>query len=58
MLSLPADPFHPRATASVRLGGIVAHQPHPAAAGRPLGGGPQMVELSRDSRRVYMISES
>ena len=58
MLSLPADPFHPRATASVRLGGIVAHQPHPAAAGRPLGGGPQMVELSCDGIRVYVISES
>jgi selenium-binding protein 1 len=51
-----ADPFHPHETASVRLGGIVRRQPHPAAPDQPLGGGPQMVELSRDGRRVYVTN--
>jgi hypothetical protein len=37
-----SDPFHPRETASVRLGGIVRREPHPAAPGEPLSGGPQM----------------
>jgi selenium-binding protein 1 len=47
-----SDPFNPRLTGSTRLGGIVAHAPHPAAG--PLNGGPQMVEVSRDGRRVYV----
>jgi methanethiol oxidase len=51
-----ADPFHPKETGSVRLGGIVGRQPHPAAPDQPLGGGPQMVELSRDGRRVYVTN--
>jgi hypothetical protein len=51
-----ADPFHPRETGSVRLGGIVRRQPHPAAPRLPLGGGPQMVEVSRDGRRVYVTN--
>ena len=32
-----SDPFHPRETASVRLGGIVRREPHPAAPDLPLG---------------------
>ena len=48
-----SDPFHPRETASVRLGGVVRRQPHPAAPELPLAGGPQMIEISRDGRRVY-----
>jgi selenium-binding protein 1 len=51
-----ADIFHPRETGSVRLGGIVGRQAHPAAPDQPLGGGPQMVELSRDGRRVYVTN--
>jgi selenium-binding protein 1 len=47
-----SDPFHPRLTGKVRLGGIVSRASHPAAG--PLGGGPQMVEVSRDGRRVYV----
>jgi len=39
-------------TGSVRLGGIVSRAPHPAAGA--LNGGPQMVEVSRDGRRVYV----
>lgn len=49
-----SDPLHPRETASVRIGGVVGRTPHPANAGRPLAGGPQMVEVSRDGRRVYV----
>ena len=47
-------PGAPRETGSVRLGGIVERAAHPAAG--PLKGGPQMVELSRDGRRVYLTN--
>jgi selenium-binding protein 1 len=47
-----SDPFAPKLAGSVQLGGIVRHAPHPGAG--PLNGGPQMVELSRDGRRVYL----
>jgi selenium-binding protein 1 len=49
-----SDPFNPRETGSVRLGGIVRRAAHPRDPGRPLAGGPQMVEVSRDGRRVYV----
>ncbi len=49
-----SDPFHPQLTGRVRLGGIVAHAPHPK--GGPLNGGPQMVEVSRDGRRIYFTN--
>ena len=48
-----SDPFAPTLTGTVRIGGIVARAPHPKAANAPLNGGPQMVEVSRDGRRVY-----
>jgi selenium-binding protein 1 len=48
-----SDPSRPRETGSVRLGGIVARSDHPAAPDEPLSGAPQMVEISRDGRRVY-----
>jgi selenium-binding protein 1 len=48
-----SDPFNPRKVSSVRLGGIVSRAAHPAAPGEPLNGGPQMVEISRDGKRVY-----
>jgi methanethiol oxidase len=47
-----SDPFNPRHTGSVHLGGIVRKTAHPSS-GSPLNGGPQMVEVSRDGRRVY-----
>jgi len=47
-----SDPFKPKQTGSVRLGGIVARAAHPSSG--PLNGGPQMVEVSRDGRRVYL----
>jgi selenium-binding protein 1 len=51
-----SDPFNPRLTGSVRIGGIVGKAPHPARPGRPLNGGPQMVEVSRDGRRAYFTN--
>jgi methanethiol oxidase len=48
------DPGNPRETGSVRIGGIVERSPHPASG--PLNGGPQMVEASRDGRRVYLTN--
>jgi methanethiol oxidase len=47
-----SDPFSPKQTGSVRMGGIVSRAAHPTAG--PLNGGPQMVELSRDGKRVYV----
>jgi len=51
-----SDPLHPKKTASVRLGGIVGRAAHPAKFNQPLNGGPQMVEISRDGRRVYFTN--
>ena len=51
-----SDPFHPKKTGSVRLGGIVKRSSHPANPKQPLNGGPQMVEVSRDGRRVYFTN--
>jgi selenium-binding protein 1 len=50
------DPFHPRLTGSVRLGGIVGRTAHPGRPGVALNGGPQMVESSRDGRRLYLTN--
>ena len=46
-----SDPFAPKLTGVVELGGIVNKSPHPKSG--PLIGAPQMVEISRDGRRVY-----
>jgi selenium-binding protein 1 len=55
-----SDPFAPKLSGRVRIGGIVSRAPHPGSsagqAGRPLNGGPQMVEVSRDGRRVYFTN--
>jgi selenium-binding protein 1 len=48
-----SDPHNPKETGSVHVGGIVRRAQHPAAPDMPLRGGPQMVEISRDGRRVY-----
>lgn len=47
-----SDPFAPKLTGTVEIGGIVNKKAHPKGNG-PLLGGPQMVEISRDGRRVY-----
>ncbi|MBX3605509.1 MAG: selenium-binding protein [Piscinibacter sp.] len=49
-----SDPMQPKLAGSVRVGGIVDHRPHPN--GTAFGGGPQMVEVSRDGERVYFTN--
>jgi selenium-binding protein 1 len=51
-----SDPFNAKKVASFRLGGIVSRAAHPAKPGQPLNGGPQMVEISRDGRRLYFTN--
>ena len=51
-----SDPENPKETGSVQLGGIVRETPHPSAPQSGLRGGPQMVEISRDGRRVYFTN--
>ena len=50
-----SDPFHPKLTASVHLGGIVRRRASEEAE-EPLNGGPQMVEVSRDGKRIYFTN--
>ena len=50
------DPFNPKKVRSLRLGGIVGRTPHPGEPDMPLNGGPQMVEVSRDGRRIYFTN--
>ena len=49
------DPFAPAADRQGRLGGIVERAPAPGSRARS-NGGPQMVEVSRDGRRVYVTN--
>ena len=51
-----ADPFNPKLTATTQIGGIVRRAAHPSQPNKRLNGGPQMVELSRDGRRVYLTN--
>ena len=51
-----SDPFSPKLTATTQIGGIVRRAAHPAKPNKRLNGGPQMVELSRDGRRVYLTN--
>jgi selenium-binding protein 1 len=51
-----SDPARPTQVGSVRMGGIVRRTPHPAEPDMSLAGGPQMVEVSRDGRRVYFTN--
>ena len=51
-----SDPAAPREVGSIQLGGIVRRAAHPAAPSEPLAGGPQMVEISRDGRRVFLTN--
>src|ERR1700733_10550644 len=46
-----SEPRKPKLTGSVRIGGIARRAPHPN--GKAFAGGPQMVEISRDGKRVY-----
>jgi selenium-binding protein 1 len=51
-----SDPKNPKLTGCVRIGGICARASHPKTGGRRLNGGPQMVEVSRDGKRVYFTN--
>lgn len=51
-----SDPFHPTLSGTVTLGGLVRRQAHPKHPDKPLNGAPQMVELSRDGKRVYVTN--
>jgi selenium-binding protein 1 len=51
-----SDPHAPKKLGSVRIGGIVRRDGHPARPGKALNGGPQMVEVSRDGRRIYFTN--
>jgi methanethiol oxidase len=51
-----SDPFKPVLVATVQIGGIVNRTPHPNEPARPLNGAPQMVEVSRDGKRVYITN--
>ncbi len=46
-----SDPMNPTLAGSVHIGGITRRTPHPS--GQAFGGGPQMLEISRDGKRVY-----
>jgi selenium-binding protein 1 len=49
-----SDPRKPQLNSSVHVGGIARRTKHPN--GKPFQGGPQMVEISRDSKRVYFTN--
>ena len=51
-----SDPFHPVLKSTVQLGGIARRKPHPNNPDVPLNGAPQMVEISRDGKRVYVTN--
>src|SRR5262249_28796168 len=48
------EPFYPRLTGVVRLGGIGYPTSHPKV--RAMSGGPHMVQVSRDGRRIYVTN--
>jgi selenium-binding protein 1 len=45
------DPRKPKLAGSIHIGGIARRTPHPS--GKVYAGGPQMLEISRDGKRVY-----
>ena len=49
-----SDPLNPVPTGELEMGGVVRKAAHPNGAA--LTGGPQMVEISRDGRRVYLTN--
>jgi selenium-binding protein 1 len=48
-----SDPANPRLTGQLQLGGVLGK---PSDAGRELHGGPQMLQLSLDGRRLYVTN--
>jgi selenium-binding protein 1 len=51
-----SDHANPKKTGSIHLGGIVRRAAHPKKPGQALNGGPQMVEISRDGKRIYFTN--
>src|SRR5206468_12868224 len=51
-----SDPASPKKAGSIHLGGIVRRAAHPKKPKESLNGGPQMVEISRDGKRVYFTN--
>jgi selenium-binding protein 1 len=51
-----SDLLNAKLTGTIRLGGIVGRAAHPKFSQQPLNGAPQMVEISRDGRRVYFTN--
>jgi len=51
-----SNPHYPELVGSVRIGGIVRRTPHPSAPHKALNGAPQMVEVSRDGKRIYLTN--
>jgi selenium-binding protein 1 len=49
-----SDPHKPELSGSVHIGGIARRTLHPS--GKTFAAGPQMVEISRDARRVYVTN--
>jgi methanethiol oxidase len=48
-----SDPGNPRLTGQLQLGGVLGR---PSDGNRELGGGPQMLQLSLDGRRLYVTN--
>jgi selenium-binding protein 1 len=48
-----SDPANPRLTGQVWLGGVIGH---PSDSTRLINGGPQMLQLSMDGRRLYVTN--
>jgi selenium-binding protein 1 len=48
-----SDPAHPRLTGRLQLGGVLGR---PLDGARELNGGPQMLQLSLDGRRLYVTN--
>jgi selenium-binding protein 1 len=49
-----SDPAHPKLTAQVWVGGVLGKKR--SVKGRDLNGGPQMLNLSLDGKRLYMTN--
>ncbi|HXJ03998.1 MAG TPA: selenium-binding protein SBP56-related protein [Candidatus Acidoferrum sp.] len=51
-----SDPLNAKLTGAIRVGGIANRAAHPQSPEKRLNGAPQMVEISRDGRRVYFTN--
>ncbi|HEY6564740.1 MAG TPA: selenium-binding protein SBP56-related protein, partial [Pirellulaceae bacterium] len=51
-----SDPAHPKLVGQIWLGGVIGHERDPALAGKNVTGGPQMLQLSLDGRRLYVTN--